>query len=497
MVKKLFIPLFLFATLHLFGAEITNVIDAFDGNDPFDANIEFKYYYKYQSTKIKREYFCNGSDDINCAYDKMGNSGIINANNFLYKRKDHVIEPKLKFGLYKDLEMYFALPIHLSSNRNLGFDSTAKKAAQDTNRDGKIDASDGTPTHNGASNTFWNIARTGNQDLFLPYKYQKNWDTTGTGNDVIFDENFPNSGLDYDRSGLSTLNIGMNYDILENNRDDTDPTWRVGFEYRAAIVSPQELYSAERIEQIGNGSGYGPYDASELQSILSKRIDLTDGMGDGIHYLNFETALSKRYGFADPFVSFYYTQSFVFNNSALKENENRKYYKPGDVFGFNFGLEIVPWEISKTDEVTGQKNVKGNLAIELNFNFEHQSKGMMYSELTDYLAIPTVVSEYSTIGGGLTLRFMPINYVKLNLGVLFGYSTDHYLTDQPRGVDHDGNGTYSNDEYDPMYHSGDNYYSEENMANRTYFNSINAVGNRILATETFIFAFNFLLQVQF
>ncbi|MBN2693391.1 hypothetical protein JXR93_01905 [bacterium] len=467
----------LLTTASIFSAEITNVIDAFDGTDPFDFNFEINYEYKYQSTKLKREAYCLDGD-VNCAYDKMGGNGIINFNQFMYTKKEHIIEPKLRFGLYKDLELYLALPIYLSSTRNIGFDSSAKNAALDTNNDGKVDSSDGTPTHNGASNTFWNTENTGGNDLFLPYKYEKEW----SGGEL-----FPDKGLDFERSGLSTLNVGVKYGILDNDRDDTDPTWMVGIEYNAPIATPIEYYSTKKLTQMLNGSGYDGLTATELQNIMKNRLDLSSStMGDGVHHIKFETGLSKRYGIADAYMSFNYDFLIAGSNSIYTDEANREFDKPGDNFNFGVGVELIPWEKSIRNSETDEKTVLGTFSIDLFLQFAHQMKGLTLSELSDYLGIPTVVDSYSTITGKLALRFMPVKYVKINFGASFSYVTDHFLTNQPKGVDKNGDGVYTTDEYDPMY-----------SANTSYFNSFNTIGNRIFATETLLMSFFVNMQLQF
>lgn len=469
----------LFCAFTLSAAEITDVIDAFDGTDSFDANIEVNYRYEYQSTKIKRESYCTSGDD-NCNSEKMGNEGVVKLNQFDYTRKDHIIEPVLKFGLYKDLQISFALPIYLSSTRKLDFNDKAKTAAGYDNTGVEID----NPSHGQAGNTFWNIEHTGGQDVFLPFKFYKGTELDQTGDGTNKGEAF--SGLNYERSGLKTLDIAIKYNIVENDRDDTDPSWMIGFTYKAPISAfPEYTSNKEAMRRVQQA--YGPYAEADMENLLTRRLDLNEtSMGEGIHHLLFETALSKRYNFVEPFMRFYYEYKVSSSgNDVFKDYDTREFSQPGNHFGFNFGLDFVPFEKSYFDR-DNAKRTNRRFSISLDLNFDHKTKGLEYSELSDFLALPTVVDEYSSLSGSLNLYYMPIPYVKVSLGAMFGYTTDHFLTDMPRGKDSNGDGVYDTSEIDPLY-----------QTDPTLFNSINTVGNRILATETLLFAFNFKLHILF
>ncbi len=487
MSTKIFLLSLILPTL-LLANFTTDVIDAFDGSDAFDFNLEVAYKFKMKSSKIKREYYCDSSSgDRNCDSQKMDGNGIVNANNFVYTRMDHIIEPKLRFGLYKDLEFYIAMPIYLSSSRKLGFDAAAKKAAADTNGDGIVDNNDGTPTHNGASNTFWNAKRTGGEDLFLAYKYENDYATTATkGTNPVssrvvyenFQDMFPDDGISYSRAGLSTLNIGFRANILDNDRDDTDPSWMIAFQYRAPIAKSVDYYDSKRLDEISNGRDLGIYDSTYLRNKFANRIDLgNNSMSDGVHWIKFQTALSKRSGLADAVMNFFYEKPMVFGNSVFEKTAGREYYMPGAKFGFDLGVEIIPWEKAIRDQATDEKMVEARFSIDLNLKFSHNFKGMELSEISDFIAMPTVVDEFSNIFFNLNLRHMPNKFVQLNVGFAVGYTTDHIITNQAQ--------SYKNVE-DPIYTNDVNA-----------FNAINSVGSRILATEALNIQGYFNLQIQF
>ncbi len=495
MYKFIVLSLLIVAT-SVFANRRTEVLDAFDDIDPWDFNIEVNYKYNYQGTKLKREYYCNADNvqDTNCQYDKMKNNGIVNANNFKYKKQEHIITPKLRFGLYKNVELDFALPIYISSTRTLDFDSTARDAASKDKAGLPIP----NPSHNGAGNTFWNLERTGGQDIFFPYKYEKMNDKFNTqamtddNGDVITNrytnDNEDFNALNYTRAGLKTLDIALKWGILDNDRDNTDPSWVIGIKYKIALGSIDQ-YSQKKLNEIENREPPTgtPYTKADVKNMLEGKMDLSDNsMKDGVHWLRLSTSLSKRYAFVSPVFQFWYEKPFVFGNSIFKSDANREYYKPGTKFGFTVATDFIPWERYTRDSVTDMKNILAQFSVSLGADFSHHMKGMEMSEISDYIGLTTVVNDYSTLSLFLDLSFMPTKYVRITTGVNAGYTTDHLITGQSKGIDHNDNDQIDSDEYDPMY-----------KGHEILFNSINSIGSRILATETLNISAYFNFAIQF
>jgi len=494
---KFILLLLLILSTSLFGNRRTDVLDAFEETDPWDFNIEVKYKYNYQDTKLKREYYCNADNDQdpNCQYDKMKNNGIVNANNFKYKKQEHIITPKLRFGLYKNVELSFALPIYLSSTRTLDFDKVARKAASTDDAGLPID----NPTHNGAGNTFWNLERTGGQDIFFPYKYEKMNDKfntqqmTDSSGDPIPNrytndmEDFDT--LNYTRSGLKTLDIALKWGILDNDTDSSDPSWVLGVEYKIPVASSVNIYEEKKLNQIANrpAPDNTPYTSSQVRGMLNNKIDLSETtMGDGVHWLRLSTALSKRYAFVSPVFEFWFENPFVFGNSIFKSHENREYYKPGKRFGFTVATDFIPWERFVRDPNTEVKNVLAQFSVSIGADFFHNMKGMELSEVSDFIGTTTVVDGYSSLSLFIDLSFMPTNFIRLTTGFNAGYTTDHLISDQGKGIDHNKNDILEDSELDPMYKD-----------NKILFNSINSIGTRIQATETLNLSAYFNFAVQF
>jgi len=255
-----------------------------------------------------------------------------------------------------------------------------------------------------------------------------------------------------------------------------------------------DYYTTRKLDQISNKTNPAgtPYSSTDVSSMLKNKIDLSDNtMGDGVHWVKFETAVSKRYNFASPVFSFWYEKPMIFGNSVFKTHQNREYEKPGSKFGFTVATDFVPWEIAVRDSATETKSVLADFTVSIGANFFHQMKGMDLSELSDFIGLTTVVDQHSGLSAFLDLSFMPTKYVRFSTGVSAGYVTDHLITNQSKGVDTNGDldkdgSIYEDSELDPMYKD-----------NKTLFNSINSVGSRVLATETLNISSYFKLHIQF
>lgn len=163
--------------------ENTTVIDAFDGDDPFDANLLLTFRQQWKSASIRRE--------TALAQPGLTTGGFVSANENVasYKQSISTLEIGTDIGLYKDLAFSFRLPIILADSRELSdLDGSAKN--QQRLQDG-----------------------VGNQLFTVPFKSPT-------------------------RSGVDWLSVGLNYAIFNQQRDDTKPTWVIGIEGRFGVGTP-------------------------------------------------------------------------------------------------------------------------------------------------------------------------------------------------------------------------------------------------------------------
>lgn len=160
--------------------ENTTVIDAFDGDDPFDANLLLTYRQMWKNASIRRE----------SALQQPGlaTGGFVPANENVasYSQSTSIIEVGADVGIFRDLALSLRLPIIVADTRELS----------------GLDGSERNP--------------------------QRLQDPTGA---QLFNVPFKSPT----RSGIDWFSVALNYAVFNQQRDDTKPTWVVGAEGRFAI----------------------------------------------------------------------------------------------------------------------------------------------------------------------------------------------------------------------------------------------------------------------
>lgn len=160
--------------------ENTTVIDAFDRDDPFDANLLLTFRQQWKSANIRRE----------SALQQPGlaTGGFVPANENVasYSQSTSVLEVGADVGVFRDLALSFRLPIILADTRELS----------------DLDGSTRNPER---------LQDPSGEQLFtVPFKSPT-------------------------RSGIDWFSVAVNYAIFNQQRDETKPTWVVGAEGRFAI----------------------------------------------------------------------------------------------------------------------------------------------------------------------------------------------------------------------------------------------------------------------
>lgn len=160
--------------------ENTTVIDAFDDDDPFDANLLVGLRQTWKSANIRRE--------SNLQQNGLATGGFTPASENVarFSQSLSILDLGADVGLYRDLALSLRLPVILADARELS----------------DLDGS----TRN-------------------PERLQ---DPSG---DALFGVPFKSPT----RSGVDWLGIGLAYAIFNQQRDPTKPTWVVGAETRIAI----------------------------------------------------------------------------------------------------------------------------------------------------------------------------------------------------------------------------------------------------------------------
>src|SRR5450432_3615958 len=244
-------------------AEITQVPDAFDDDDPFDLNLSLGYESTWTSSVIRRE--------SSIAQPGLTTGGFTqsNMNAAQYKQTTSRLLTRADVGVYKDIALVFRVPIILSDDRQLsGVDGSDKQQTV---------ALAGAP---------------GEQLFSLPFKSPT-------------------------RSGIEYLAVGIDAGIMNQARDATKPTWVLGIEGRFNVSEPMHACnsSSSGLNQAGgqvqcaypsdinrNGKS-GEYPNADTGGPLEGRFSggRTPGVSRGTTGFEVHTYVSRRLKYIEPY----------------------------------------------------------------------------------------------------------------------------------------------------------------------------------------------------
>ena len=161
-------------------AEVTTVIDAFDKDDPFDLNISIGFSQMWKNANIRRE--------TNLFQPGLSTGGFVPATENVahYTQSVSTLNMGLDIGIFRDLALALRLPLILADSRALS----------------PLDGSDKNPQRLQDAN--------GQQLFSVPFKSPT-------------------------RSGVDWFSAGLDYAIMNQQRDWTKPTWIVGVEGRFGV----------------------------------------------------------------------------------------------------------------------------------------------------------------------------------------------------------------------------------------------------------------------
>jgi hypothetical protein len=442
--------------------EVVDVIDAFDDGDPFDVSVSLGFNYSTKSAKVLRE------TTIAQAGLTTGGFTSNQMNVAEYTETTSRLIPEVHIGIYKDLAAYLRLPIILNNSRRLeSLDSSGDRL-------GIVFA--GAPGETLVTS--------------LPFEAP-------------------------DRSGVEYLAVGLEYDILNQARDRTKPTWLVGIEGRFSVGEP--MHACNPASPAGQVECADPGDIDrngqrndDLESANAGNAR-EPGVTRGTAALEIRTILSRRVKYIEPYGGFSALFEFPLESSdyGLSDFEGSLVNHPPVVGTMIFGMMIIPWE---------NREKFGRLTFDLRFTGEYRSEGRDYSELFDALgssAAPTLrnpqfaeytgndaggpgqptsivdegsekvyftgltdVQAYGSYRASASATWQASQYVKFTAGVGFRHDQAHGISgDQPCNPDNK-----SSAEAAGPCKSGDETLGEPITAtgqpNPNYRPSINAVGRR-------------------
>ncbi|RME20583.1 MAG: hypothetical protein D6806_16105 [Deltaproteobacteria bacterium] len=197
-MKKLFLACALLVVVApaamLRAAEITDVIDAADGDDPFDFNIDINFSSTLNRSKITHEWSDAWTDTERPDYNELR-----------YQQQIYRMDYMIEIGLYHDLELYVNLPWIISDKKSIGYVK-------------------------GVSGT--------NSTLYRP---------GATENALGVD---PSTSPEVKRAGIGDMKIGVKWAPFNDERVDTESVWVFGLEYTIPSGSLNDPQQA-----VGGGTG--------------------------------------------------------------------------------------------------------------------------------------------------------------------------------------------------------------------------------------------------
>ena len=198
-----------FAPQAALGAEVTRVMDAFDGDNPWDGVLGLRFVHTQTSALILRE----AIDDIG------GNAGtrygVVDTRQLRSSDSMSVLNVDLRAGLWHDFELYLTLPFVIGWSSTLEYD-------------------DGV----GAANSLVHAPQYGVELFPVPHESSN-------------------------RMGLGDLRLGLKVAPFHEDRDPLNPSWVIGVEYQAPTGSVRAAGDS------GVGSGVH---ALSLYTALSRRV---------------------------------------------------------------------------------------------------------------------------------------------------------------------------------------------------------------------------------
>ncbi|MFP2930661.1 hypothetical protein ACLESO_36775 [Pyxidicoccus sp. 3LG] len=366
-------------------ADITRIASAFEDDDPFDLFIDVGFERTQTRAKLLREVvgpLAEGSTTRDVA-------------ELWYKGVDARLNLELSFGLYRDLEFSFKLPLVFQQNERWDFTS---QSSQETS-------------------TITNNCLNANGSVIPGCAPGTN--PTGS----LF--GVPQESF---RGGLGNLQFGLAYAFFNQEKDVTKPTWIVGLDYEAPTAKQRD------------------------PSVETTDPDNRGNVGDRVHKYQLYTSFSRRMGVAEPYFKAHYTIPVrgpgIYSNCDQAAPNPSSLGAPGNCFtgpwtrnetgikapeqaGMLFGVELVPF--NKPEK--GQR-----FALDVRAIGNYVGDGRYYNELSSALRKLLSSEDYFQVGGMLGVNARAAESFTIRAAGTFLYNTDHTITAEEIGQDLNGDG---------------------------------------------------------
>jgi hypothetical protein len=303
-------------------AEITSVVDAFDKDDPFDLDITLGFEQTWKHADIRRE------TTLNQPGLSSGGFTAQTENIASYNQQISTLDLGADIGIYRDLALIARLPIILQNAQSLG----------------DLDGSSNNP--------------------------QRLFDSNGQ---PIFSIPKGGSFQSPTRSGVDWFSVGIDWAILNQQRDLTKPTWVIGAEGRFGVGTPLHACNATSGTNICPDPAHPTVNADNRSPGISRAMDGVSA----------RTVFSRRFGYVEPYSGISMLAEFPQSGSdfgATSGFQGELVNHPPIVGDFSLGVEVIPWERDEQFQ---------RVVVDFRATGTYHSEGRDYTELFDALGSTT------------------------------------------------------------------------------------------------------------
>lgn len=404
------------------------------GDQPAQAYLDYKY--QLDSSRVSRERL--GPD-----LDPEGQPA--HTPDLAFHQFRHVLTPRVELGIVRDTWISAALPIIITQSREL-------KLADGVDR--------------GQSSTLL--------DGFLPMAgFDARDPSAPPPGSMVF------RGVS--RSGLDQVYLGLNVAPMNQRRDDTKPTWKMGAELRLAVGG--------------------------IMSFSANNPGRNTAVGRGVHELRLWTTVDRRFEHTEGWFGLYYQVPLTAKADSLY-NEDLGFgvtnARPPQEGGVAFGLEVFAID----DKLTGNR-----ISIDAGARIAGHFEGRQYTEMWEVFAFagdsgntaitpqlvldqdPTQmgvqdlnhpgisnIENYLETAGSFAIRAALGKHVHFAATLDLAWKTDHVISFADAGIDRPtcdgGNSGCENDNNDVVNPGTDE-------VNPLHAPKIDLVGHRYLSQDNF------------
>ncbi|MBK9037393.1 MAG: hypothetical protein IPL61_40150 [Myxococcales bacterium] len=303
----------------------SDVASAFDRDDGFDLHLTFDYQLDIHRAAIRREQAGRPGTPTTAPVPVV--------DDLVFASTRHTVVPKLELGLFHDVSLSAALPITLAYDRTLELDQRDTPCTYDI------------PGATCVSRT----SSTTLTDGLLP---MAGYDGQNAGAGFMGTD--PTVFRGPTRKGVDQLHLGFTWAPMNQLRDDTKPTWKLGAEFRIAVGKVAAM----------------------------NRLDpgASTGVGRGVHDLRLSTSIAKQLGWAEPFVDIWWQVPIGIKDGSPFESPGfgARSTEPSQRAGTRFGFEA--YAVDQGDE-------GARLSIELSAHLESHFEGREQTEMWEVFAL--------------------------------------------------------------------------------------------------------------